>query len=475
MTLARAILANTICLAATGCAVGPSPDRSHLGAPPPASYVNAPGRVDAQTETSDMLRWWHQIEDPGFRDSVGILLSANLDLHEAQERVVQARERLNIQRGGNFPIVTADADGSRNFVTDQAGERNYLNALSANLNISWTVDLFGRRKRGIQSSRATYLSATAEHEALSHVLIAELVNRHVAIAVNSRRLALAQENAANRELLHRIVQRRYNLGTSGTALSDVHLAEANLATVQADVPQFQRLLAEEVYRLDVLLGRAPGSSEVEASQFPLLTLPSAPPVSIPAALLDRRPDLRASELRVQAATANIGVAIADLYPQLTLGGSVGVAGSSTTNLFSSEQLAGSLLGSISQRLFAGGALRANVRLQESIARELSASYAQDVLEAVREVEAALKAGAELDRQHAIQTRTVQALRAAETASETRYRSGLLTLQDLLDTQQRCYLAEQNWLLTQQLRWSTRISLYLALGGDWTDAEVERTN
>ncbi|WP_221031475.1 efflux transporter outer membrane subunit [Actomonas aquatica] len=454
-----------------GCTVGPTAERPTLPTPPPEAFVNAPAPAPEPTPSAPaMTRWWTQIDDPAFAGLVDTLLAANLNLQQATERVTQARERLNATRGGNLAALSAGADARRAFTTNAAGDRVYTETYAADLNVSWTLDLFGSRRRAIEAGTATFLSAAAEQEALSHALIAQLLNRRVAIAVNQRLLELARENASNRELLQDLVSRRYELGASGATASDVYLAAENVSTVQADVPLYQRQLAAELYQLDVLLGRTPGTTAPTPRDFPLLTPPAAPAPPVPAALLDRRPDLRASELRARAATANVGIALADLYPQLTLGGSIGVAGPELDDLFSTDQLVGSLLGSITQRLFAGGALRANLRLQESAARELAAAYANDVLDALREVETALQADRELDRQLAAQTRSLEALRAAERLAAERYRSGLQPLQSYLDTQQRRYRTEQAWLLTQQARWTARVNLHLALGGTWFDPE-----
>ncbi len=451
-----------------GCAVGPTPARPELSAPPPEQFVNAP--AEPALAAPGMTRWWTQIDDPAFAAMVDTLLAANLSLQEATERVTQAEERLNITTGGNLPAASLSADARRAFTTTANGDRVYNEAYGADLNVSWTLDLFGSRRRGIEASTASYLSAAAEQEALSHTLIAELLNRRVAIAVNQRLLELAHDNAANRQLIADLVQRRYELGTNGATAADVYLARDNLASVQADVPLYQRQLTDELYRLDVLLGRTPGTTSIAAQSFPLLAPPAAPAPAVPAALLDRRPDLRAAELRARAATAQVGVAVADLYPKLTLGGALGVGGTDFDQLFSTDQLAGSVLASLTQRLFAGGALQANLRLQEAAARELAARYANTVLGALREVESALQTDRELARQLDAQTRSLEALRAAERLTEERYRNGIVTLRSFLDTQQRRYLTEQGWLRTQQARWNARIALYLALGGTWLEAE-----
>jgi outer membrane protein TolC len=191
---------------------------------------------------------------------------------------------------------------------------------------------------------------------------------------------------------------------------------------------------------------------------------------LPVDLLDRRPDLRASELRLAAADAEIGVAMADLYPGLTLGGNIGVSGNQAGNLFSADQLAGSLLLTITSRLFEGGALRANIRLQESEARELSARYAGNVLGALREVETALKAEQELEKEMDSLQQSLQAVRKAESISLTRYQEGIESLRAYLEIQQRRYLVEQSWLRLLQEKWNNRITLYLALGGDWVQSD-----
>lgn len=447
---------------------------------PFSAAKDAPGFANTLALDSDQSKstkhWWRRINDPLFNQYVEQLLNENLELQEAGERVIQAQERRNIARGGFFPTLGGTGNASRSFASGQSGgssfsnflsaDRFYTNSVAAELNASWELDLFGRLRKSLESADAGFEANLYDREALAHSLIAALLNRRVAIAVNKNLLKLAQDNAENRKTIYSLVKRRYDLGTQGTSLTDVLLAEENYTTVQADTHQYERLVAEEIYQLDVLLGQVPGTTDIRSNTFSLLTPPLDVAVCLPADLLDRRPDLRAAELRVKAANADIGVAVADLYPTLSLGGTLGFSGDSTRNLFTADQLAGSILGSITARLFEGGSLRANIRLQESEARELAAGYAGDVLEAMREVETALNAETTLASQLRQQTRSLEALRLAEQASQERYLRGVLTLRDYLDTQQRRYTSEQNLLITQQAKWNTRVTLYLALGGDW---------
>ncbi len=467
----------------SACTVGPDFSR------PKTPIVDAVGFMNdldkKSQDESTINRWWERIDDPLLTTYVAQLLQQNLALQEASERVVQARERTNIEQGNNKPSLSVDGSGSRSFSSSNTSafasgnERLYITTYDAELNAAWQIDLFGKIRRAVEASDASFKASVYDRQALTHSLIAELLNRRIAVAINKKLLALAQKNANNRSDIYQLVKRRYNLGVRETALSDVYLAEENSTNVLADTHQFERLLADQAYQLDVLLGQVPGTTQPENSDFPLLAQPLDVPLCLPADLLDRRPDLKAAELRLKAANADIGVAIADLYPSLSLGASLGFSSNRTSNLFRSSQLAGSILSSLTTRLFEGGKLRANIRLQESEMRELVAGYSQDILNAMREVETALKSEQELDLELERTQQSVDALRKAEQLSQERYIRGILTLKEYLDVQQRRYIAEQGLLNIQQLKWNARVALYMALGGDWlqdeANAEATLTN
>ena len=345
-------------------------------------------------------------------------------------------------------------------------DRNYTSSFNAGLNTSWQIDLFGKIRRQTEAANAGFQATVYDRQALIHALIADVLNRRVAISVLKEQRILAEKNADNREKLYTIVDNRYDLGVRQTAATDVLLAEENFKSVKADISLFNRQIAENVYALDVLLGQIPGTSQPQENGFPLIPDPLDIPTCLPADLLDRRPDLRASELRLKAANANIGVAVADLYPSLNLSGSLGFNSNETNNLFSVQQLAGSVLSGLTARLFEGGALRANIRLRESEAREQTALYSQTILNALAEVETSLKNEREIIEELKSQEESVIALRKAENIAQQRYIRGIITLRELLDIQQPLYLAEQNLLSLQQSMWNNRVTLYLALGGDW---------
>ena len=460
----------TCLVSLSACAVGPDYERESLDLRLNSEFINTSNVSDPAHSIS---KWWTRIDDTLLNSYVDSLLMENLALQQAAERVIQAQERVRIERGSLAPSLGSDVSASRSFSSVSSGlssssGRAYTTSYGADLSVSWTLDLFGKIRRSVESSEARFEASQFDHQALTHALIAELVQRRIAIAINYTRLQLANQNVENRQDTYELVHNRYNLGVQGTNAADVFLAEENYESVKSDIHEFERLLAEEIYQFDVLLGQMPGTTSPLASDFPLLPAPLDVPVCVPASLIDRRPDLRASELRLEAATADIGVAIADLYPSLNLGGSIGFSGEDLDDLLRADQLAGSILGSITTRLFEGGRLRANIRLQESVAREQAAVYAENILNAVREVETALKAEKELEQEIFSLEKSVLALENAEEISKERYLRGILPLQSYLDTQQRRYNIEQSYLTAQQQKWNSRISLYLALGGDWFD-------
>ncbi len=477
-----------LALFVSACTVGPDFVKPSTPADSSAGFINdlhKEGGNQSATNQGSINRWWERIDDALLSGYVEQLLQQNLALQEAGERVVQARERTNIERGNNKPSLSVDGTASRSFSPSNtslipgASRRIYTTAYGAELNAAWQIDLFGKIRRAVEASEANFKASVYDRQALTHSLIAELLNRRIAAAINKNLLTLAQKNAKNRADISKLVKRRYNLGVRKTALADVYLAEENATNVLADTHQFERLLADQVYRLDVLLGQVPGTTHPDSAHFPMLAPPLDVPLCLPADLLDRRPDLKASELRLKAANANIGVAIADLYPSLSLGASLGFSSNKTSRLFTSDQLAGSILVSLTTRLFEGGKLRANIRIQEAELRALVAAYSQDILNAMREVETALKSEQELDLELENTQQSVAALRKAEQLSQERYIRGILTLKEYLDIQQRRYVAEQGLLNIQQLKWNARVSLYMALGGDWlqdeANAEAKLTN
>lgn len=451
-----------------GCALGPLYQRPDTSAQAIKSYINAPKSDGDQS----MARWWERLNDPVVDQLVQTALLNNLTLNSARERVIQANEKVIIAQGAYFPSVSANLGGARS--KSQIGSvSSYSTSYEAGLSTSWQLDLFGQNRKATWAAKADFQAAEAEREALAQTLVANIVRQRVAIATLARRVQLAKDIASSRDDTVQIVERRYRNGVDSTGALDIRLARTNFSSAQAQIPSLESNLTDALYGLDILLGRAPGVTQLKAIDFVALPPQEKIILDPPVALLDRRPDLRASELRLKAANENVGIAMADLYPNITFGGSLGFQDNSIGNLFRADQLAWSLLGTVTNRLFEGGKLRANIRLSESQARELASDYTQDVLEAVRDVESALQRGKKLNEQVDLLGINVEEARQAEATAQDRYRRGITNLLELLETQRHRQTAEQNLLLAQQSAWNARIDLYLSLGGDWQMTKMEK--
>ena len=428
-------------------------------------FINADNKVSFN---SSMNKWWEDFEDPLLNKYVEQMLDENLELKEAAQRIVQARQKLAISRGEYFPSISNDLSASRGFApSSNTNQRVYSSTYAGDVDVSWQIDLFGKIRRGVESRKATFKATIYDREALAHLLIADLVESRINISVYAKLLNFAQESMESQKKIYELQKKRYENGANQTLLSDVLLAKDGYNSLKADVGFYERTLAAEIYFIDSLLGQKPGTTKPLESDFPMLELQEVP-ICLPASLLDRRPDLRAASLRQKAANADIGVAIADLYPSLSITGSVGVQSDISDGILSSSQLTSSILGGVTTKIFQGGALRANIKLQKSEAEELAINYSNQVLTALREVETALKNDKELKKEVEYKKSSTDALQKAEKISNSRYNRGVESLKDLLEVKKLRYQVEKSHLNKIQENLSNRISLYLALGGDWVN-------
>lgn len=481
--LAPTLSVSVVALLLNACTLAPSFSRPEIVETAGQRFLN---HAPQEHDTSPAYRWWERIKDKTLDRHITLLLQDNISLQEASERVIQARENLVIAGGRHWPALSTTFDASRQVQPTNTRSTNtrfrqqpinstrfYSTNFNAQLTTSWELDLFGRIRSTVDAAEANLGASTYDHMALEYSLIANLLRLRVTIATHLRLSELARLSSDNQKSIYQILQRRYELGTASIELAALHLSEQSYRALEADFYEVQRRLHDQTYSLDILLGQLPGFITPEEATFPLLPPPEHIDNCLPITLLDRRPDLRAAELRAIAANAGIGIALADLYPTLSLSGAIGFTNNSLHDLFLYDQLAGSLLSSITTRLFQGGAVRANIRLQRSEAKMMVLSYTNSILNAIKEVETALRAEQFLKKQFAETQKAFTAMQRAERITEGRYRRGIIPLHELLDVQQRRYQEERNLLLVSQERWINRINLYLALGGGWLHEDDEK--
>ncbi len=422
------------------------------------------------------FEWWKQYNDPKLNTLVEQLLSQNIELQIAAQRLIQAQEQINISQSSLFPTLSADASASRratpinnqiNNPNFNIADKNYNNSYGLGLASSWQLDLFGEIRNQAKSSQASYFAVLETQHALVQSLIAQLVIVRLSIANINEEITLINQTIKSRQKSLDTINRRYEAGLESETALDVRLSRENLASAKAQLPLLKSQLTEQIYALNILLGEMPNQTNINSmSDFPVLPPPQRLDVPPPLALIDLRPDLRGDQYRLLAAKYDANVAMANLYPSLALSADYGFQAAELGDLISAEKIAWGLVQNITQPLFQGGRLRANIRLQEARVRELAAQYAQNILQAIQEVENALQNEENLRQQLDALIKTNEEAEKSYDLAQKRYERGLLTITELLDIERRILNQKQQILNIQQSIWQSRINLHLALGGQW---------
>lgn len=462
-------------LSFSGCTVGPDYERPETAATLSSGYYNLDPDSDAN-QAGDIDDWWVSFGDEATSRLVRRALANNYNLKSAAARVLAAQADLAESTGRKLPEITTSfsrtmrrsdtgAPGAGIPDTGITKSRTYEHTFT----ISYVLDIFGKLKRGEQQSWEKLLSQEYNRQALVNSVIATVIKSRVTIATLVKRLKIARANSKSYGNTLQIVDRRYTNGLIGPV--DVYLARENLASSQSREPLLELQLAKAYHSLDVLLGAAAGSSEKLPDT--LAEIPDFEPVDVglPAKLLDRRPDIQAGEHTLRAANENIGIRVAELYPDLTLTAGLGWSSGSSDNIYTDPAWVYSTVFSAVQPIFKGGQLRARVDSAKARFEELLNDYASTILEAMREVEDSLVSEVKYREQlKRTQYRFEQAKMAEDLARE-RYERGVDKILLLLETERRRSNAENELAILKGQLWLARVDLLLALGGNWSNEEI----
>lgn len=461
IVMKRAALLLSAGLLSSCAAVGPDyrpPAASELAVP--ESYAGAP----AASSPAELGSWWQQLGDPMLDGLVARAVSDNLDLAVAASRLRQAREAEIQARSNRLPTAGASANVRR----DLDSERNDTTAFSLAGDASWEVDLFGGIARGIEAAGADAEGAYYDLAAVRVAVVGDVVTNYVQARLAQQRLALARETLAIADENLEIAGWRVQAGLVSSL--DVEQARASRAQTAAGIPQIEAAFSAAAFRLGVLTGQAPAAlmEELKASR-PIPEAPDAVAVGIPADTLRQRPDVRGAERTLAAQTARIGVAEAQLYPALRIGGNIGTSALSVGGLV--DQVVGSLFGGLTQTLFDGGRLRSQVRSQEAAAEGALASYRQTVLNALEDVENGLVSLEAAKRRRAEFVIAQEAATNQAILARSQYRAGLTDFLTLLDAERSLLSAREGLLSSQADQTLSFVQLYRALGGGWDPLTV----
>ncbi len=466
----------TAVLIQSGCMVGPNYKRPGT-AVDNGMFFNAGDHKQDVNELSPDYLWWQRFGDDTTTGLVVTTLENNYDLKASAARVLQSRALLAEAKGRQLPELSYGFGRDRRKTSfDFGGGR--MSAMTTtytqNFSVFYVLDLFGKLRRAERAAWADLLASEANERALTNTIIAGAINSRINIATLQRRLDIAKANTESRKKTLNIVERRYGQGLVGPV--DVRLARENLAASQSLQTSTELSLITAHHSLDVLLGRRPGSAPMLPDTLADLPNLEAIPVGLPAALLDRRPDIIAAEMALKGASERIGVSIAQLYPDLTLTGTYGGSADTLRDIFRHEAEVYSLIFNLAQPVFKGGQLKAAVDASKARYEELAANYAQVILTALREVEDALVTEQKLKIQlKQVQLRFTEA-NAAEELSRDRYGRGVESILTVLESERRKRFAEEELAILKGQLWTNRVNLFLALGGDWTtDPQQKNTN
>ena len=465
MPIIRNLIASASALALVACAaVGPDAVAPII--PPTASgpFLSAGGRgIDSNAPAE--RDWWRLYRDPVLDRLVADALAANTDIRVAVARLARARALLREVRTQRTPQVGIDAGAQYGRLpSGQGGSSGDSLLVDVGVGVSYEADLFGRVSRGVEAARGDVAAADADIGAVQVLVVAETARAYSDAASAAERQAVAERIVALLDRSILLTQRRYEVGL-GTRL-DVARIAALRHQRQAEVPT---LIAERqgaLFRLATLTGRTPQDLPPEAgARRETLRIDQPIPVGDGAALLARRPDVRAAERRLAAATARIGVATADLYPRITLGGSFGSSGGGLGDLFGAGPLTW-LLGPLLSWTVNREPARARIAAAEADTQAALATFDGAVLRALEETETALSDYAQLlDRRTSLQAARNDA-ETAVTITRARLREGQINSLELLDAERT--FAESDVALTAAdgSIAQAQVELFKALGGSW---------
>lgn len=473
MTSLRFVSTLTVAANAALAAFAVGPDHRAPIDPAPAAYRDTapPEQMGAwkTAEPADTLargEWWRVFGDSALDELEGRALAANQDLRAAAARVEQARAAAGIARSNYWPQLAANGSLTREQTSgtiDNPLRDTLTTTYRTPLSVSWEIDLFGRVRRLTESARADAEATAATFESVRLALTSEVAATYFSLRALDLEQALVRDSVELRRRARDLAKSRFSNGTA--AELDVVRAETELAATEAETAALASRRAATQNALAVLVGAAAPGFELPAAPAPL-GLPPVIPAGLPAALLERRPDVAAAERALAAANARIGVAKAAFFPAISLTGGGGYASGDVDTLFKTDSRVWSIGPSLYLPIFQGGRNRANLERSRAAYDEAVAGFRQRVLIAFREVQDALTAGRLLAEQAAAQERALAAARRAAVLAQTRYDAGLVSYLEVIDAQRTSLTTERASAQLIALRLNASVALIKALGGGW---------
>lgn len=445
-------------LAFTGCVVGPKFKSPEVSVPSAYLY----DYVSSRGDTVVNLAWWENFGDPTLTGLIRQALDSNRNLAVAASRIEQARLQLRMARAELGPAFGL---GRTTGASYEGTPRQVIQHYEVQADISWEIDLFGKLRRTAESARAQMLATEQNYRSVMLSLAAEVATTYFNLLQYDMSLRISQETYALRKASQDIIDSMVYYGMSSAV--DLEQARSLTATAAAAIPQYERAKVQTEMALSALLGRNPYLFEVDGTRlFTSVLLPAEVPAGLPSSLLDRRPDIREAYYQVAAATAEVGVAIANRYPTVTLTGDGGVFSSTLKGLFHGNPFGWSAALAITEPIFAWGRNKRAVEVAQEQYKQSVLNYEQSVITALGEVESALEGISTYRSQVHRYRELLRATRATQMLTQELYRNGSNTYLDVLDAERELFSTQISFSEVLAAQLAEYVSLYKALGGGW---------
>ncbi len=432
--------------------------------------VGSVGAAQHFVEGQDIpAKWWALYHSKELNELIVKGLAHSPNLVAAKATLVQAQEALNAQYGATLlPSVTLPLSGQRQkFSAASLGapnQTNYFSLYNASVNVSYTVDLFGAARRGVEALQAQVDYQKYQLEAAYITLTANIVTTAVAAASFQAQIQATRELLAAEDGQLRILRRQVRLG--GASGANVALQETQVAQLRATLPPLEQSFVQSRHALAVLIGELPSESQLPMITLSQLRLPRTLPLRLPSSLAEQRPDIQAADALLHAASAQVGVAIANLYPQLTLSGSYGWTDTTLSQLFTSKNNIWNYGGSLLAPIYAGGSLMAKKRGAIAGFEIAAAQYRQTVLQAFQNISDTLQALQHDAKLLQAQQAAVAAAKKSLTITRQQYRLGGANFLALLTAQGQYQQVRLGLIQAEAARYNDTAALFQAMGGGW---------
>jgi len=448
-----------------GCTVGPKYQRPAVDTPSAYRGENAAQPAIASAESLGNEKWWEVFQDPVLQQLIRTALQQNYDVQIAATRVLQAQAELGITRANQFPMLGAGAQAfsERNPKISSAFPAYQTNVGQVDLSVIWNLDFWGKYRRETEAARAQLLASEWGRRAVLTSVVSSVATAYFQLRELDLALEISKSTLASRQDSLRLTN---VLAQNGSAsMLDVRQSEELVYTASETIPDLERQIAQQEDALSTLLGENPGA--IPRGRV-LTDQPNPPtvPAGLPSELLERRPDIREAEETLIAANAEIGVAKAAYFPDISLTGTAGFESYALTKLFNASSGLWNTAGTLTQPVFEAGSLHAGVRLAEAQEQQMLLTYKQTIIGAFQQVSDSLVAY-QKDREYREQQQLLtSSAQEADRLSNILYQHGGASYLQVLTSETNYFAAELNLAQAQLNERLSLVQLYNTLGGGW---------